>query len=143
MSRDYEAPTEDMAALFDLVIEHVPEPAVEDGPFRLLATTISADNFLGRVLTGRIASGKVVPNQTIKALSRDGSVIEQGRVSKVLAFRGLERTPIEEGVAGDIVSITGLAKATVADTLCDPAVETPIQAQPIDPPDHHHDFPRQ
>ncbi|MEM6627746.1 MAG: translational GTPase TypA [Pseudomonadota bacterium] len=134
MSRDYNEPTEDMAALFDLVIEHVPEPAIEEGPFRLLATTISADNFLGRVLTGRIASGSVKPNQTLKALSRDGSLIEQFRVSKVLAFRGLERTPVDEGVAGDIVSLTGMAKATVADTLCDPAVDTPIQAQPIDPP---------
>ncbi|MFC7292476.1 translational GTPase TypA [Hirschia litorea] len=134
MATDYNEPTEDMAALFDMVIDHVPEPKTEEGPFRLLATTISADNFLGRVLTGRIASGTVKPNQTIKALSRDGTLIEQFRVSKVLAFRGLERSPIDEGVAGDIVSITGMSKATVADTLCDPAVSEPIQAQPIDPP---------
>ena len=134
MSRDYNAPTTDMAALFDLVIEHVPEPRTEDGPFRLLATTISADNFLGRVLTGRIASGTIKPNQSIKALSRTGELIEQFRASKVLAFRGLERTPIDEGKAGDIVSITGMTKATVADTLCDSSVTEPIQAQPIDPP---------
>ena len=134
MAADYENPSEDMAALFDLVLEHVPEPVVEEGPFRMLATTISADNFLGRVLTGRISSGKVSPNQSIKALSREGKLIEQGRVSKVLAFRGLTQNPIDEGEAGDIVSITGLTKATVADTLCALDVDTPIQAQPIDPP---------
>lgn len=134
MSTDYENPTDNMDALFDMVAAHVPEPQVEDGPFRLLATTISADNFLGRILTGRVASGSVKPNQSIKALARDGSLIEQGRVSKVLAFRGLERVPIEEAVAGDIVSLSGLAKANVADTLVDPAVTDPIEAQPIDPP---------
>ena len=134
MGTDYENPTTDMQSLFKMVVDHVPEPQVEDGPFRLLATTISADNFLGRILTGRVASGSVKPNQSIKALARDGSLVEQGRVSKVLAFRGLERVPIEEAVAGDIVSIAGLQKANVADTLCDPSVDTPIEAQPIDPP---------
>ncbi len=134
MSTDYNNPTDSMAALFDMVIDHVPEPTTEDGPFRLLATTISADNFLGRVLTGRIASGTIKPNQSIKAISRTGELIEQFRASKVLAFRGLERSPIDEGKAGDIVSITGMAKATVADTLCDTSVTEPIQAQPIDPP---------
>jgi len=134
MSTDYEKPTENMDALFDQVKSHVPEPKVDDGPFRLLATTISADNFLGRILTGRVASGSVKPNQSIKALARDGSLIEQGRVSKVLAFRGLERVPIDEAKAGDIVSIAGLAKANVADTLVDPSVSEPIAAQPIDPP---------
>ncbi len=134
MSTDYEQPTDNMDALFDLVTRHVPQPEVEDGPFRLLATTISADPFLGRILTGRIASGSVKPNQTIKALARDGALVEQGRISKVLAFRGLERIPIEAAAAGDIVSLAGLTKANVADTLCDPAIATPMEAQPIDPP---------
>ncbi|MEL6662939.1 MAG: translational GTPase TypA [Pseudomonadota bacterium] len=134
MSTDYDAPTDNMDALFEMVTSHVPQPKVDEGPFRLLATTISADNFLGRILTGRVASGAVKPNQTIKALSRDGEVIETGRVSKVLAFRGLERVPIDEAMAGDIVSIAGLTKANVADTLVDPAVSEPIEAQPIDPP---------
>ncbi|MEO0982040.1 MAG: translational GTPase TypA [Pseudomonadota bacterium] len=134
MSEDYEAPTTDMNALFDLVVRHVPDPDVEDGPFRLLATTISSDPFLGRVLTGRVRSGSVKPNQSVKVLARDGSLVEQGRISKVLAFRGLERAPIEEGVAGDIISLAGLTKANVADTFCAPEVETPMEAQPIDPP---------
>jgi GTP-binding protein len=134
MSTQYEEERTDMSELFDLVVEHVPEPTVEDGPFRMLATTIGADNFLGRILTGRISSGSVKPNQTVKVLSRDGSLVENGRVSKVLAFRGLEREPIEVGEAGDIVSIAGLAKANVADTFVDPGVDTPIEAQPIDPP---------
>jgi GTP-binding protein len=107
---------------------------VEEGPFRLLATTLEADPYLGRVLTGRITSGSVRPNQAIKALRRDGSLIETGRVTKVLAFRGLERTGVEAAEAGDIVAIAGLTQATVADTLCDPSVDMAFKAQPIDPP---------
>ncbi|WP_084420185.1 translational GTPase TypA [Henriciella litoralis] len=134
MSTDPEDQTDSMDALFDMVVKHVPEPAVEEGPFRMLATTISADNFLGRILTGRVTSGSIKPNQTVKVLSRDGELVEQGRVSKVLAFRGLSREPIEEGVAGDIVSVSGLTKANVADTFVDPSITEPIEAQPIDPP---------
>ncbi|MEO1475257.1 MAG: translational GTPase TypA [Pseudomonadota bacterium] len=134
MSAQYETPAEDMTELFDLVVKHVPEPEVEEGPFRFLATTISADNFLGRILTGRITSGAVKPNQSFKALDREGNLVEQGRISKVLAFRGLERAPIDEAVAGDIVSLAGMTKATVADTLCDASVSDPLEAQPIDPP---------
>ncbi|MFT5774961.1 translational GTPase TypA [Hyphomonas sp.] len=134
MNTDYENPTTDMDALFQMVVDHVPTPMVEEGPFRLLATTISSDPFLGRILTGRISSGTVKPNQQIKVLARDGSLVEQGRVSKVLAFRGLERVPVDEGVAGDIVSLAGMTKANVADTFCDPSVTIPIEAQAIDPP---------
>ena len=134
MAMDPSGPKEDMAPLFDLVLAHVPPPKVEDGAFRLLATTLEADNFLGRILTGRITSGTVKPNQTLKAISRDGKLIESFRVSKVLAFRGIERQPIDSGEAGDIVALAGMSVATVADTLCDPTVETPLPAQPIDPP---------
>ncbi len=134
MALDSSGPKVDMAPLFDLVIRHVPPPKVSDGPFRMLATTIEADPFLGRILTGRISSGLVKPNMTVKALSRDGVFVEQGRVTKVLAFRGLERQGIEEGVAGDIVAIAGLTKATVADTICDLQVAEALPAQPIDPP---------
>nr|WP_319514661.1 translational GTPase TypA [uncultured Cohaesibacter sp.] len=134
MATDPDGPKDSLEPLFDMVIKHVPAPKVEEGEFRLLATTIQSDNFLGRILTGRIIAGEVTPNMAVKALSRDGSLIEQGRVSKVLAFRGLERAAIEKGEAGDIVSIAGLQKATVADTICAPAVTEAIQAQPIDPP---------
>jgi len=127
-------PKADMAPLFDLVLRHVPKPAVEPPPLRMLATTIEANPYLGRVLTGRIRSGSIRANQPVKVLSRDGRLVEQGRVSKVLAFRGLERQPIEEGFAGDIVAISGLSGATVADTIAAPEVEIPIAAQPIDPP---------
>ena len=134
MSTQYEEERTDMDELFDLVVKHVPEPKVEEGPFRMLATTIGADNFLGRILTGRVTSGSVKPSQTVKVLARDGSLVGSGRVSKVLAFRGLQREPIDVGEAGDIVSISGLQKANVADTFVDPSVDTPIEAQPIDPP---------
>ncbi|WP_439574173.1 translational GTPase TypA [Phreatobacter sp.] len=123
-----------LSPLFDLVLRHVPEPNVEPGPFRMLGTLLEANPFLGRMITGRIASGSIKPNQSVKVLARDGSLIETGRVSKILAFRGIERQPIDEGVAGDIVAIAGLSKGSVADTFCDPSVDTAIQAQPIDPP---------
>lgn len=134
MATEPEGPQDSLEPLFDMVINHVPAPQVEEGEFRLLATTIESDNFLGRILTGRILAGEVTPNMAVKALSRDGSVIETGRISKVLAFRGLERSPLEKGEAGDIVSIAGLQKATVADTICHPSVSDAIHAQPIDPP---------
>ncbi|MCT7376515.1 translational GTPase TypA [Chelativorans salis] len=123
-----------LAPLFDLVLKHVPEPSVAEGPFRMIGTILEANPFLGRIITGRIASGTVKPNQAVKVLSHDGSVLEQGRISKILAFRGLERQPIDEAQAGDIVAIAGLSKGTVADTFCDPSVSKAMEAQPIDPP---------
>ena len=134
MANSPDGPQDGMAPLFDLVLAHVPAPRTDEGAFRMLGTLLEANPFLGRIVTGRIASGTVKPNQTIKVLDRTGKVVETGRVSKILAFRGLERQPIEMGEAGDIVSIAGLTKGTVSDTFCDPANETPIQAQPIDPP---------
>jgi GTP-binding protein len=129
-----EGPQKDLAPLFDLVMAHVPPPAVDDGPVRILATTLEADPFLGRILTGRITSGTLKPNMTLKALRHDGTLVETFRATKVLGYRGLERIPVDEASAGEIVAISGMTDATVADTLCDPSVETPIQAQPIDPP---------
>ncbi|PPC87510.1 MAG: translational GTPase TypA, partial [Hyphomicrobium sp.] len=129
-----EGPKVDLAPLFDLVLNHVPPPAVDDGPMTMLATTLEADAFLGRILTGRISSGTIKPNMSLKAIRHDGSLVENFRVSKVLAFRGLERVPVEEAHAGELVAVAGMSEATVADTLCDPIVETPIQAQPVDPP---------
>ncbi|MGN6312061.1 MAG: translational GTPase TypA [Xanthobacteraceae bacterium] len=123
-----------MKPLFELVLKHVAPPVVEEGPFRLLGTILEANPYLGRIITGRIASGTVKPNQSVKVLSRDGKTVETGRISKILAFRGLERVPLDIAEAGDIVAIAGLTKGTVADTFCDPAVEAPIQAQAIDPP---------
>src|SRR5246127_5289025 len=123
-----------MQPLFDLILRHVAPPTVEDGPFRMIGTILEANPYLGRIITGRITSGSIKPNQQVKVLSADGKVIEQGRLTKILAFRGLERPPLGEAEAGDIVAIAGLTKGIVADTFCDPTVETPLPAQPIDPP---------
>ncbi len=125
----------DIVPLFNKIIEHVPAPKCDvNGPFKMLVTTLEADPFLGRILTGRIVSGKVKTNQMIKALTREGKPVETARASKIIAFRGLKRQPIEEGVAGDIVSIAGLTDATVSDTLCEASVNDPLHAEPIDPP---------
>lgn len=135
MSEDPAGPKEaGLAPLFDLVLKHVPEPQVEEGPFRMIGTILEANPFLGRIVTGRIASGTARPNQAVKVLARDGTLLEQGRISKILAFRGLERSAVEEAQAGDIVAIAGLSRGTVADTFCDPSVSAPMEAQPIDPP---------
>jgi GTP-binding protein len=123
-----------MAPLFDLILKHVPEPKIEPGPFKMLGTLIEANAYLGRLITGRVFSGSIKPNQAVKVLDRKGNVVEQGRVSKILAFRGIERTPIEEAEAGDIVAIAGLSRFNVADTLTVPEVTEALQAQPIDPP---------
>ena len=125
--------------LFKRIVEDVPLPkplklAGDDHPFKMLVTTLEADNFLGRILTGRIESGAITVNRQIKALNREGGVVERARATKLLAFRGLARVPVERAEAGDIIAIAGLQNATVADTLCDISVEEPIQAQPIDPP---------
>jgi GTP-binding protein len=123
-----------MKPLFDLILSHVKPPVVEQGAFRLLGTILEANNYLGRIVTGRITSGTVKPNQNVKVLDHDGKLIESGRVTKVLAFRGLERTAVDEAEAGDIVALAGLPNATVAHTICDPSVNEPLPAQPIDPP---------
>jgi GTP-binding protein len=123
-----------MGPLFDLVLKHVPEPKVEEGSFRMLGTLLEANPYLGRIITGRVFAGSIKPNQAVKVLDRAGNVVEQGRVSKILAFRGIERQPIEDAEAGDIVAIAGLTKFNVADTLCALDVTEPLQAQPIDPP---------
>ncbi|OCW58947.1 translational GTPase TypA [Hoeflea olei] len=136
MSDGHERPADggSLAPLFDLVLKHVPEPTVAEGPFKMIGTILEANPFLGRIITGRIHSGSIKPNQSVKVLNAEGKQIESGRISKILAFRGLERKPVEEAHAGDIVAIAGLSKGTVADTFCDPAVAEPLTAQPIDPP---------
>jgi GTP-binding protein len=125
----------DLSPLFDLIVKHVPPPTVDPNkPFAMLNVILEANPYLGQLLTGRIQSGTVKTNMAVKALSRDGSLVETGRITKILAFRGLDRVPVDEAQAGDIVALAGLSKATVADTIVDPSVTEAIPAQPIDPP---------
>src|SRR5210317_615844 len=134
---ELDGPRKDLSALFDLIVNHVPAPRQlqrKDEDFRMLATTLGNDNFIGRVLTGRVESGTLKVGATIQALSRVGQKIEQFRVTKILAFRGLAQQEIDEATPGDIVTIAGMSKATVSDTLCALAVDEPLEAQPIDPP---------
>lgn len=121
--------------MLDLVIEHVEPPKVdEDAPFAMLTTILEYDNFMGRVLTGKVYAGSVKVGQTVKVLNLDGATGEQGRLTKLLTFKGIERVSVDEVVAGDIIAIAGLPKATVADTICGLEQETPIPAHPVDPP---------
>ncbi len=132
-----EGPRKNLDSLFKLISTHVDQPsqiAKRDEPFRMLATTLGGDSFLGRVLTGRIESGTLKTGQNLKAISINNELIENFRVNKILAFRGLKQQAIEIAEAGDIVSLAGMSKATVADTIADQSVEDPIPAQPIDPP---------
>ncbi len=123
-----------MAALLDVILDHVPEPVVDGAPeFRMLATILEADPWLGRIVTGRIASGTVRPNMTAAALSRDSRPVETTRITRVFVRQGLTSLPLDEAGAGDIVSLAGFSTATVADTLCDVGVGDPLPATPIDP----------
>ena len=134
-SEDMDAREGDLTPLFDKIVAHVPPPAADvDGPFKFLVTLLDRDNFLGRILTGKVQSGTIKVNSPIHALDPEGKVIETGRASKLMAFRGLDRVPVEEARAGDIISIAGLTQATVANTIADLSVSEPLQAQPIDPP---------
>ncbi|MGJ8617092.1 MAG: translational GTPase TypA [Sulfitobacter sp.] len=134
---ELDGPRKDLSALFDLIVEHVPAPkqlADIDQPFTMLATTLGADAFIGRMLTGRVETGQLKAGEQVKALSRDGTLIENFRVTKIMAFRGLSQQAIDVAEAGDIVSIAGMSKATVADSIVAPSVTTALPSQPIDPP---------
>ncbi|MEL6620346.1 MAG: translational GTPase TypA [Pseudomonadota bacterium] len=134
---ELDGPRKDLSALFDLIVEHVPAPAqlaARDEPFRMLATTLGSDPFIGRILTGRVESGTLKAGETVKALSRDGTQVESFRCTKILAFRGLGQQPIDLAEAGDIVTLAGMSKATVADSIVAPSVTEALPAQPIDPP---------
>ncbi|MDC0033593.1 translational GTPase TypA [Alphaproteobacteria bacterium] len=131
---DLVGPQESLQPLFELILRHVAPPAIGPGGFRMLATTLEANPYLGRLLTGRILSGSVKANETVKALSRDGKELEQTRITKILAYHGLERVPLNGARAGDIVALAGFQNATVSDTLCAPSVTEALKSRPIDPP---------
>lgn len=132
---ELDAPREDLAPLMDKIVEHVEAPKVDkDAPFAMLATILEADPFLGRILTGRVYSGRAKVNAVVKAINLKGEKVEQSRLTKLMSFQGINRVPIEEAEAGDIISIAGMVDTSVADTICDMAVEEPIRSTPIDPP---------
>jgi GTP-binding protein len=135
----YAGPTDDVRSgdltpLFETIVSHVPRPRVDAGPFRMIATLLDRDPFLGRILTGRVESGTVRVNDPIRAMDVAGRLVEDGRATKLFAFQGLERVPVEQADAGDIIAIAGLIKATVSNTIADPSVAAPIPAREIDPP---------
>lgn len=134
-ARELDDPRENLHPLMDLILEHVSPPDVDQSkPFSMLATLLDSDPYLGRCLTGRVYSGVAKVNSNVKALSLDGKSVESGRLTKLMRFEGTKRVPADEVVAGDILCIAGMQVASVADTICDPAVEEPIQSTPIDPP---------
>jgi GTP-binding protein len=130
-----DGPRKDLSALFDLVVSHVPAPTVDpDAPFGMVATIMEYDPYLGRVLTGRVEQGRARLNMPVKVLHADGTAGETGRMTKLLSFRGLDRVPVEEAQAGDIIAIAGLDEATVPDTIGAPELTAPLPAIPVDPP---------
>ena len=130
-----DGPRRDLSALFDLVVSHVPAPTVDrDAPFAMVASILEYDNFLGRILTGRIEQGAAKINMPVKVLRGDGSTVETGRLTKLLTFRGLERVAVDEAEAGDIIAVAGLSDATIPDTIGAPELTAPRPAIPVDPP---------
>ncbi|GAN59537.1 translational GTPase TypA [Acetobacter cibinongensis] len=132
---ELDGPRKDLSPMFDLILRHVPAPALDkDKPFAMTATILENDNFLGRVLTGRVEQGRARVNMPVKVLRADGSTVETGRLTKLLSFRGLDRVAVEEVEAGDIVAVAGLSEATIPDTIAAPEVVEPLKAIPVDPP---------
>ena len=130
-----DGPRKDLAPMFDLILSHVPAPKVElDKPFAMNATILESDNFLGRILTGRVEQGVGRLNMPVRVLRQDGTVVETGRLTKLMTFSGLDRVPVDEVQAGDIIAIAGLSDATIPDTIASPEVAEPLPAIPVDPP---------
>ena len=130
-----DGPRKDLSPMFDLILSHVPEPTVDrDAPFAMNASILEADNFLGRILTGRIEQGTARTNMPVRVLRQDGSIVETGRLTKLMTFSGLDRVPVDEVQAGDICAIAGLSDATIPDTIASPEVTEPLPAIPVDPP---------
>jgi GTP-binding protein len=130
-----DGPRKDLAPMFDLILSHVPAPKVElDKPFAMNATILESDNFLGRILTGRVEQGVGRVNMPVRVLRQDGTVVETGRLTKLMTFSGLDRVPVDEVQAGDIIAIAGLSDATIPDTIASPEVAEPLPAIPVDPP---------
>ena len=132
---ELEGPRKDLAPLFDLILSHVPAPKVDlEKPFAMNASILESDNFLGRILTGRVEQGVARLNMPVRVLRQDGTVVESGRLTKLMTFSGLDRVPVEEVQAGDIIAIAGLSDATIPDTIAAPEVTEPLPAIPVDPP---------
>jgi GTP-binding protein len=132
---DLSKPRENLKPLFDLIIKHIPAPKVDhEKPFSMLATILSADNYVGKVLIGKVYSGIAKVNTPVKVLDLHGNVKENTKLTKLFSFKGIDRIPLEEAIAGDIIAIAGVESASVSDTICAPAVDVPIKSTPIDPP---------
>jgi GTP-binding protein len=130
-----DGPRKDLSPMFDLIVRHVPAPTVKpNAPFAMVASILEYDNFLGRVLTGRVEQGTGRVNMPVKVLRRDGSLVETGRLTKLLSFRGLDRVPVDEVQAGDIIAVAGLSEGTIPDTIGSPELLGPLEAIPVDPP---------
>ena len=138
--KDIDNPNKDLTPLFQLIVDHVPAPDCDgtrcqiDAPFKMLATTLEADPYVGRILTGKIESGTVRVGQSVKAINMKGEFVENAKITKIIEHQGVNKVSRDSASAGDIVVVAGFSKATVADTLCDPSVNDPIPAMPIDPP---------
>ena len=125
----------DLRPLFELIIDHIKEPEVDlEKPFAMLATLLASDSYLGRCLVGRIEQGKINVNQIVKTINLEGDTIETSRLTKLFIYEGTNKLPVESAVAGDIVCIAGLSKSSVADTICDKIITSPLKATAIDPP---------
>jgi GTP-binding protein len=132
---ELEGARKDLSPLFDLILSHVPPPKVDlEKPFAMNASILESDNFLGRILTGRVEQGVARVNMPVRVLRQDGSVVETGRLTKLMTFSGLDRVPVEEVQAGDIIAIAGLSDATIPDTIASPEVTEALPAIPVDPP---------
>ena len=125
----------DLNPLFKIMSKHVPEPNVEKlSPFSMLASILTLDAYLGRILIGKVYSGSAKVGDNIKSINLKGKIIENVKLTKLFGFKGIEKISIKMAEAGDIVAIAGIEKTSVSDTICDNSINNPIQSTPIDPP---------
>lgn len=135
--KDLKDPREDLKPLLNVIVEHIPAPKIQDGPndqFSMLVTLLESDQYLGRVLTGKILTGHATINDSVNALNAKGEIVERAHLTKLVSFEGLKKIPVESAQCGDIIAIAGLQVATVADTIASTGITTPIKSIPIDPP---------
>jgi GTP-binding protein len=119
----------DMSPLFTTMTSYISPPNDVDvtQPFSMLVTQIDSDTFLGKILLGRVSTGKVRVGDRLHAVDAEGNIVEAVKITRILCRRGLDQFAVDEGQAGDVISLAGFTNATVNHTLCDTSITTPLK----------------
>lgn len=133
MSDDWQDPKEDITALLDTIVEHIPAPKVEEGTTQLLVTSLDYSKYIGRIAIGRLNRGTLKNGQPVSLVKKDGS-IEKSRVRNLYVFEGFERKEVDEVKAGDICAVFGVDGFEIGDTIADFEAPEALPTIAIDEP---------